>query len=197
MKNPNKLIQRIAFILSVMVFGVVLSSQGQTAYRQTGSPKISMDGTSTMHDWTMTSAEASITASMEVGANGVPEKISSLSVTIPAESLKSGKGSMDKNAYSALKTSTHKQIIFQFTSADIKGNAILCKGNLTIAGVTKVIELEASYSAMQNQSLQVKGSKKIIMSEYGVEPPSFMFGSVKTGDAVTVSFDVTLAPIKL
>jgi hypothetical protein len=42
-----------------------------------------------------------------------------------------------------------------------------------------------------------KGSKKIKMTDFNVEPPSFMFGSVKTGDEITVTFDVTLAQIKI
>jgi hypothetical protein len=33
---------------------------------------------------------------------------------------------------------------------------------------------------------------RIKMSEYNVEPPSFMFGAMKTGDEITVKFNVTL-----
>jgi len=38
--------------------------------------------------------------------------------------------------------------------------------------------------------------KKIKMSDYGIDPPSFMFGTVKTGDEMTVSFNVNLAPVQ-
>jgi hypothetical protein len=30
-----------------------------------------------------------------------------------------------------------------------------------------------------------------------VVPPSFMFGTIKTGDDITITFEVTLAPIKI
>jgi hypothetical protein len=45
--------------------------------------------------------------------------------------------------------------------------------------------------------MSFKGSKPIKMSEYNVEPPSFMFGSVKTGNDITITIDVTLTPDKL
>jgi hypothetical protein len=35
------------------------------------------------------------------------------------------------------------------------------------------------------------------MTEYNVEPPTFMFGSVKTGDEINVIFDLAFAPVKL
>jgi polyisoprenoid-binding protein YceI len=115
---------------------------------------------------------------------------------LAAESLKSGKGAMDKNAYNSLKTDKHKQITFQVTSTKITGRNIICNGNLTIAGVTKAIEVSAVYDN-RNGGFGFKGSKKFKMSEYGVEPPTFMFGSIKTGDEITISFDVALSPIKL
>jgi polyisoprenoid-binding protein YceI len=149
-----------------------------------------------MHDWTMTSQEAILNAGLEVNPEGVLTKINSVSVTIPAESLKSGKSAMDKNAYNSLKTDKHRQITFQLTGAKLTNQNILCTGNLTIAGTTKPIEMEVTYDE-RSQGFNFKGSKKIKMTDYGVEPPTFMFGSIKTGNEITVMFDVTLAPIKL
>lgn len=181
-------------ILALLLFSV--SSFGQTTYKQTGTPNIVIAGTSTMHDWTMTSKESAYNAVFEVNADGTPAQLKSISVTIPAESLKSGKGAMDKNAYKALKTDQHKQISFQLTTARISGNKISCSGSLTIAGTTKSIDFDVTYEA-KGGALICKGSKKIKMTDYKVEPPSFMFGSVTTGDEITITFDVALAPAKI
>src|SRR5205085_5914337 len=113
----------------------------------------------------------------------------SLVFSLAAESLKSGKSAMDKNAYNALKTDINKQIAFQLVSAKIEGNKILCTGKLKIAGTTKQIDVEVAYTTLPGGSLQCKGSKKILMTDYKVEPPTFMFGSVTTGDEITISFD--------
>ena len=175
---------------------ITMSSMAQTTYKQTGSPNITIAGTSTMHDWTMTSKESTYNAVFEVSADGTPSQLKTVSVTIPAESLKSGKGAMDKNAYKALKTEQHKQINFQLTTSKITGNKITCGGNLTIAGTSKPVDIDVTYE-VKNGTLVCKGSKKIKMTDYKVEPPSFMFGSVTTGDEITVSFEVTLTPAKI
>ena len=166
-------------------------------YRVSGTPKIIIAGTSTIHDWEMTSNQADLKATFETDAAGIPTKLASLNLSSPAESLKSGKGAMDKNAYTSLKTDKNKLITFQLTSATINGKTIDTKGNLTIAGTTKPIEINTTFETQGDGSLKFKGSKKIIMSEFNVEPPSFMFGSVKTGDEITLSFEIIMSPSKL
>jgi hypothetical protein len=183
-----------AIILGLMI--ISLLSQAQN-YRISGKPVIAIAGTSTLHDWTMTSDQANLQATFEVDASGAPTKLSSLTVNIPAESLKSGKGAMDKNAYTALKTDKNKQITYQLTSAVINGKTISNTGSLTIAGTTKSTPVEVTYEVLGDGSLKFKGSKKFVMSEYNVEPPSFMFGSVKTGDEITLTFEIIMAPTKL
>jgi polyisoprenoid-binding protein YceI len=184
----------------ILVLAIVLASLtafGQDRYTQSGTSAISIDGTSTLHAWTMTSKEASYDAVFETNSQGAPVKLASLTVSLPAESLKSEKSAMDKNAYKALKTDTHKQIMFQLSSSKIDGKSIVCTGKLKIAGTTKQIDVDVAYTLLPDGSLKCKGSKKIVMTDYGVEPPSFMFGSVTTGDEITVSFDVTLAATKV
>lgn len=167
----------------------------QQQYKISGTPNITIAGTSTMHDWTMTSKQATSVAQFETDAAGQLTKVNAIVVTIPAESLKSGKGAMDKNAYNALKTDKNKDIKFQLTSAIINGNNIVAQGTLTIAGNSKPTELIVTGKPVAG-AIHFQGSKKIKMTEFNVEPPSFMFGSVKTGDEITITFDVTLSPIK-
>jgi hypothetical protein len=45
-------------------------------------------------------------------------------------------------------------------------------------------------------TIQFEGSKTINMTEFGMVPPTAMFGSLKTGEEITVNFKVTLAGIK-
>ncbi len=176
---------------------LAISSYGQTNYKQSGATTITIAGTSTMHDWTMTSQTANYTnTSFEVNADGTPSALNSVTFTMLAESLKSKENAMDKNAYKSLKTDKYKDITFQLSSAKISGKTISCTGNLTIAGTTKPIEMDVVYE-LKNGNLAFKGSKKIKMTDFKVEPPTFMFGAIKTGDEITISIDVTLAPDKL
>jgi polyisoprenoid-binding protein YceI len=183
-------------ILTLAFSLVVMIGVAQQSYRQTGAPVFTVAGTSTMHDWTMTSSGATYNATFEMNADGTPEKLTLVTVSLPAESLKSKEKAMDKNAYKSLNTDKYKDITFQLTSAKITGKTISCNGKLTISGTTKPVDVDVTYEA-KNGTLVCKGSKKIKMTEFNVVPPSFMFGTIKTGDEITVSFEVTLAPNKI
>lgn len=178
----------IALIVAVSICNVVWA---QNSYKLTGTPNFTIAGTSTMHDWTMTSTQATCEASVEADASGKVVKINSVTLTLKAESLKSGKSAMDKNAYKSLKTDKFKDIRFQLTSATVQGETITANGTLTIAGSSKPTEITLSGKPSGN-GIRFQGSKDIKMSEFGVEPPSFMFGSVKTGDDIKITFDITL-----
>jgi polyisoprenoid-binding protein YceI len=175
---------------------MAICSYGQTNYKQSGATTVTIAGTSTMHDWTMTSQSANYNASFELNADGTPSALNSVTFTMLAESLKSKENAMDKNAYKSLKTDKYKEITYQLTSAKISGKTITCTGNLTIAGTTKPIDVDVVYE-LKNGNLAFKGSKKVKMTDFKVEPPTFMFGAIKTGDEITISIDVTLAPAKL
>src|SRR5688500_3704968 len=111
------------------------------------SLNISISGTSTLHDWTMTSDQGKLDISFIMN-NDKATGLSALNFSIPAESLKSGKGLMDKNTYKALKTGQHKAITYQLASAtvtpvDAVTYQIKTKGKLTIAGNPRDTELDA------------------------------------------------------
>jgi polyisoprenoid-binding protein YceI len=61
-----------------------------------------------------------------------------------------------------------------------------------MCGVTKPTDLTLRIKTLANGDLEIKGSKKILMSTYGVKPPSFMLGAMKVGDEVTLTYDVIL-----
>lgn len=176
---------------------MVLTSVGlyaQASYKISTGATLTISGTSTLHDWTMTSSEISCSAVLVIDGGGNPAKVESAAFSLPAESLKSGKTAMDKNAYRSLKTDKHKSIMFQLTSARINGNSISCTGNLTVAGTTRQVEVQVPVE-IRNGQPHFRFSHKIRMSDYQVEPPSFMFGTVTTGNDILVAADFTLIPV--
>ena len=184
--------------LTVLFLTLLLGSHtlyAQTNYAINDLASIKIAGTSTMHDWEMETPKVTGKAGFILDGNEITG-IKFLDVTIPSESLKSGKGAMDKNAYKALKTNDHKEIGFilnKVNKIEKSGDKFIltAEGRLTIAGTTKNVQLLTTVLPKGNGDIQCTGETSIKMTDFGVEPPSFMFGSVKTGDQLEIAFDVS------
>jgi polyisoprenoid-binding protein YceI len=192
--------KQINILLVLLVAGWLLpvASFGQARPENVKSSiKMQVAGTSTMHDWEMKGTGGSCSANLEFDASGRITQIKDVNFSFPAKQLKSGKDAMDGNAYKALKTDKNPNITGKFvdatiTTADNSNYKIQGTLRLQIGGVSKDLKVTADGKLNKDKSLTVKGEKKINMEDFKVEPPSFMFGSVKTGKDVTVKYDLTL-----
>lgn len=194
-KLLTNLCTSILYALS-LIFITPVESTAQARF-QGQNLNISVTGTSTLHDWDMKSTKGQCDAVITVTNNRVT--FSGLTFTMPAESLKSGNGAMDKNTYKALKTDKNPNIIFVLSSVNsitTSGqNSYVFKGagKLTIAGTTKVTDITATLKYNPaDKSFTCVGSKKFKMSEYGVKPPTVMLGTLKTGDDITINYNINL-----
>lgn len=194
----RKKLVRNALVLSVgILIGLQQQVIAQTNYKQSAESYITIAGTSTLHEWTMSSSSPQLVAAIETGTEGTIKEVKSLVLMIQSQSLKSANKGMDKNAYSALKVDKFKSISFSMSSSAIQNNVIKCLGDLNIAGVTKQVSVDATCTIKSDKSsLLCTGSKVLKMSDYKVEAPSFMFGTVRTGDEITISFNIELIPNK-
>lgn len=155
-----------------------------------------ISGTSTLHDWTMESTKAFCTAIFTVDQNGQISSLTALGFSTQSTSLKSGHSAMDNNAYKALKTDKNPLITYTMTSVTIaagQGSSTLtCKGQLTIAGASRSEDVVATCKPGPDNTILVTGTKKISMKDYQIEPPTFAFGTVKTGNDIVLTFHLTL-----
>ncbi len=167
----------------------------QSAYQLDAEQSdISVDGTSTLHDWTMTldkgrsSGEATF-----VVDGGALTGIDALQLAFEVEGLKSGKTKMDDNAYKALNTAEHPNITFavkevQEVTKSEEGFLVKLKADLGIAGAIRPVDMTATCKVEPAGALTCSGAKSIKMTDFEVQPPSIMLGSVKTGDEVTINY---------
>src|SRR5690606_37029470 len=132
-------LQKIKSIIGAGLMAIacmyIMPTMAQQAYKSTATTTV-IKGTSTLHDWDMKSATGQTQATFTV-ENGEITGITALTFTVGAETLKSSKSGLDKNAYKALNTGKHKTIIYKMTSGTVakSGNAYTIKtnGTLTIA----------------------------------------------------------------
>jgi len=194
MKLKNAFKQSVFLGIIFLTLSGLSSVKAQVKYHAKDDAALAINGTSTLHDWEMKSSKADCEATFTIGKDGNLAGLTSLTFTTPAQALKSEHSGMDKNAYKALKTDKYANITYTFTSATVNADGtVKCVGKLTIAGATVDTDLSAicKLSADKN-SITVTGSKKISMKDYKIDPPTFMMGTIKTGNDITLKFALTL-----
>jgi polyisoprenoid-binding protein YceI len=181
------------FILTAFILVSGLQATAQVNYNVKNF-KMSVAGTSTLHDWESEVNKVNANSSLTVEGQSL-KAINSLSVTIPAKGIVSTKGRvMDNKTYETLKADKHPNITFTLSSAKLSGLNVNASGRLAIAGVTKNVNLSASGKLDKSGNITFTGSYIILLGDYGMEPPTALMGSIKTGDKVTVKYELTLAP---
>jgi len=158
-----------------------------------------VDGTSTVRSFTCKASEVDANvigtpnaiAQVTAGERGV----TTVRVRVEAAKLERGQGTMNDHMRKALKADANPVIDFKVSEYDISrspdGVTGTLNGTLNLGGVEKPIAVPA-VGKSEGGALRVTGSYPLKMTEYGLKPPSLMFGRIKVGETVTVKFDLLL-----
>jgi len=189
----NKLIIFLAVGVGFMLSAWTIIQVNQQRMVMGSTPEFIITGTSTMHDWEMKTNQARGQGNVVIVDQKITE-VSDLSVTIQAKSLESSRSAMTSNALKALKADQHPTITYRLTEvtssrAGGKGVILNTRGTINIAGVAKNITMPVE-AFIQNGKAHFSGTAKVKMTDHNMEPPSFMMGTVRTGDEVSIQFNV-------
>ena len=179
---------------------------GRVRYEaQTSGSNMKIEGTSTIHDWSMESAvlggylEADAKFPNSTDSATKPEAY----VFMPVRSFKSYNKRMDEVMQEHMKEPQFKRIEYHLTELKPKSAAgttgaveFDATGTLAVAGKTNTITMPVTVEKIEGPKLKVTGSIVMKMTDFGVEPPapSIGLGLIKTGDSITNSFVWMLAP---
>jgi polyisoprenoid-binding protein YceI len=200
MKTPSNF-QHIWNSLKIVSLLFLLSPQvimAQSVYKVTPNKnaKVIVNGQSNVHDWEMTSTEIESQGSFKFNAKDELTGLSAFNFSVLAKSLKSGKPSMDTRTYKSLKAEEFSKITYKLTFAEVtmvQANkySIQTTGVLTIAGKTQSISMKVMALVNADQSISCHGTEKLTLTDYGIEPPSFMLGAMKVGNDLIIKFDLS------
>ncbi len=182
---------RPLILTSLLFSATIMLSQNQ--YIMASDHKITIEGTSNVHDWVEV-AQTAIGDGVVQWNQDATFNIQKLNLKVTVKSLKSDKGSiMDNKTYDALKGDDHPYITFKMVSikSNVKsgtGYSIKVNGDLTIAGVTKNVDINGTVYVKENGKLYIETSKAIKMSDFGIDPPTAMMGAMTVGNDITIKF---------
>jgi polyisoprenoid-binding protein YceI len=184
--------------LSILtVFLVAFSSANlKNTYKSSLSASaMTIAGTSNIHGWTIDVKDFACDMTIESLTTAL--KIESVGFRGKVKSFESGNNQMNKKMLESLEANKYPEIRFVLKSAsnvsfqNNKFNGTIT-GDLSVAGKTRAESIQFRGDVLPNSKMKVTGSKKLKMSDFGIKPPTAMFGAMKTGDEVTVNFDLVL-----
>jgi polyisoprenoid-binding protein YceI len=98
----------------------------------------------------------------------------------------------------ALKTDHNPTIDFhlmryQATPFPAGGDSLDVKatGKLSVAGVEREVELRA-VARRSGNFISIEGTKPLLMTDFGVKPPTMMMGALRTEDGVVIHYRLLL-----
>jgi polyisoprenoid-binding protein YceI len=205
MNTPLPLSRRT--LLSLVLLLAVAPLRAEDAVKYTGKfgSEVKIDGTSNIHDWTVKGQI--ISGFMEV-SSAFDKDLKTLSplpkvdVTIPVRSLKSGNKKMDEVMQEHMNMKDHSAIKYALTGLTVKTEPktpngpgeYTSTGDLTVSGAKKSIEMPVTIERVDANTLKVKGTITLKMTDFGIKPPApaLAMGLIKTGDEVKLAIEWVL-----
>ena len=198
----------------ILLAALPLRAENWTKFTsQPDANNIRIEGTSTLHDWAVEGTiirgfyeveQNSFSALLggERSNSTAPKVRAHVRAEIPVRSLKSNKKGMDKRMYKALKAEKHAAISYRLqearvkdrgsrTDADASVSVLATRGELTIAGVSRTLEMHVKMERIEEKNLRFTGEIPLKMTDFGVKPPKAMLGAIRTGDEIKIYFTWT------
>jgi polyisoprenoid-binding protein YceI len=201
-KQRNADMSKLKMLLPLFLLFIGLSTAtSQTVrYRALESSQLWFDGTSTLHDFTCyaTEFQAEVTFSPAL-LTGDAGETQVGQVTVPVQQIKHENDGLNKNMYKTLEPAKWPEINFDLktikvdetSQSDNLVNANVT-GDLTIKGETRDITLPVEVKSVENaDTLYVNGAYSLLLSNFGIDRPSFFLGTLKVGDEIDIRFDLT------
>jgi polyisoprenoid-binding protein YceI len=189
------------------LFAIATTAAAQETARVAVAPesKLWIDGTSNLHSWTCKAEKLDAAIELDKAAaaelaSAAPKALRRVDVKVPVKSLKCGHGSMDDNLYKALNADASPDISYIMATFEVvPGEAkdsftIKTVGSLTIAGKENKLAMDVTATRLPDGTVKATGMVPIKMTDYGIKPPTAIFGRLKTGDDVKVNFELTVGP---
>jgi polyisoprenoid-binding protein YceI len=200
--------RKTLFTLSALMAAAATTAGAQSAsairLRLDPTSEVTIDGTSSMHPFHCKTNKIMAYVDVDPGytkdLTKVARPITSVKVNIVVRTLTCGNGQMDKNLYSTLNADKNPIIKYTMSGYDILGTAspttfvAQTTGTLTISGQEKSIAMKINAARLSDGKATAQGEQEVLMTDFGIKPPSFMFGTLKVGNEIKVKFNLTAGP---
>ena len=182
------------FLLWIGLWATRADLADQHDYFLAADYAVTIHGKFSIHNWSETVQKVTGELTGSVDGQGIAA-IQSIRIQMEVRSIKSDMGSvMDSKTYKALKSDADPQIAFLIVGPITIGQLTVAEtpvslnGRLTLAGATRPVIMVVRSFIAAHGTLSIQGELDIKMTDFGVKPPSALFGAMKADPAITINF---------
>ncbi|MEM1137404.1 MAG: YceI family protein [Bacteroidota bacterium] len=203
MKYTLKSLSKV-LLFSFFLFHFTITFSQSNNFKITSDTEVNIEGSSTLHSWkaVVSNVEGELMAGNKFAKKKLKEgeEVGIVSLKFGVETIDGGRGdTMNDKIKKALKSSESPYIEFKSTKPAIVKTIInkadntfniVSKGELTMAGISKPVEIELEGKYIDASTIQFTGKRDMKMSDFDIEQPSAMFGTIVAGDDITINFNL-------
>jgi polyisoprenoid-binding protein YceI len=178
----------------------------QTAYTVRPESKVVLHGRSNVNSWSCATSTFQTSIGVDSSARSAhpgsrPRSVVRVTVTVPVRSLDCGRARMNEDMFRALKADSFPEIRYVLSSYEVEEQlatadsvVVHSVGELTVAGQTKRVEIQVNGARVQG-GLWGHGVVKLLMTDFGIKPPTAFFGAIRTKNALEVKVEIRASQI--
>ncbi len=195
------MIRNLGLLMCMLPLFVMAGSGSMYSYLVSDNSWISLSGTTSINSFTCTSAgeipRGFIMADILPGSNAI--YFSDANLDVPVTSFDCKNRMMNNDLHKSLGGNDNPTIKIKLLEARMMYNAQNDKNGklyttveISINGQTKITDVTVGYEQVNPYSFLISGSKDMLMSEFGIDPPSPMLGMVKVHNKVNIHFHLLI-----
>ena len=194
-------------VSALMAAATTAGAQSPSAIRLRLDPgsELTIDGTSSLHAFRCKTDKINAYVDVDPGytkdLTKVARPIASVKVNIVVRTLTCGNKQMDQNMYNTLKADENPLIKYTLSGYDVLDGsaspaafAAKTTGTLMVSGQEKVVDMKINAQRLSDGKATAQGEQTLLMTDFGIKPPSFMFGTLKVGNEIKVKFNLKAGP---
>lgn len=179
---------------------------GETSFYIDAGSSLSIVGSSNVNKFKCNCSEQFSKGSIQFEQmdGGKTLRFSHAGLHIRSKSLDCGNQQMNKDMYKTLRADQYPGIRIELTRAQLQETELLvgddwtplkASSQLTIAGVTKSVWFEVKAKRIAPDRIRLTTSKEVLMTDFGMEPPTAMLGLVKVNNTIRINMDLIVVVV--
>ena len=207
MNQKKMILTGIALIWGLQAPGAFAHAEFSIVYKLEAGSKLWLEGTATIGDFTCRTDNIEGVAKLHVNSGETYDSSSAdtmsseVRVFILVKSFECGNNAMNSDMYDAMKADSFPSIEYELLETEILPDSntvdsmrmLNTNGRLTIAGVTKNVPMIITIRQLSSTRFQISGSKTLSMQDFGITPPTALWGLIKADDRLVVKFNLIVS----